>query len=103
MISVDFQGSAVFPHILALSFNRKARDREKNTGISQLLFLSLAFVSQIRHDMNDFICQLESIFCVNKYVALVSFAGRKILNVSGGEQMQNKLYFHGDLVKLFTL
>jgi len=53
--------------------------------------------------MNDVIFQVESILCVNKCVAVVTFARRKILNLSGGEQMQNKLYFLGDLVKVFTL
>ena len=76
MISVDFQGSALFPHILALCFNRKVGDQAKITGIAQLLFQSLAFICQARHDMNDVICHVGSIFCVNKRVA-----------------RQNKLYF----------
>ena len=43
--------------------------------------------------MNDVICHVESIVCVNKCVALATFTGRNILNVSGEEQRQNKLYF----------
>ena len=90
-----FQGSVVFPHRLALCLNRKAPNRPKITGIAQLLFLSLAFICQTRYDMNDvrFICHVESIFWVNKCVALVAFNGRDILNASGGGQRQNELYF----------
>ena len=43
--------------------------------------------------MNDVIRHVGSMFCVNKFVALVTFAGRNIINVSGGEERQNKLYF----------
>ena len=43
--------------------------------------------------MNDVIRHVGSIFCLNKFVALVTFAGRNIINVSGGEERQNKLYF----------
>ena len=85
----------MFPHRLALCLNRKAPDRAKITGIAQLLFLSLAFICQTRYDMNNVrvICHVEIIFCENKCVALVTFAGRDILNGSGGEQRHNKLYF----------
>ena len=53
--------------------------------------------------MNDVIRHVGSIFCLNKFVALVTFAGRNIINVSGGEEKQNKLIFHCDLVKQFQL
>ena len=85
------QGSAACPHRLVLCF--KEGNRAKIAGIPQLQFISLAHVFQARHDMSDVICHVENIFCVNKYVALVTFAGRSILNVSRGGQRQNKLYF----------
>ena len=88
------QGSAACPHRLVLCFKRKEGNGAKIAGIPHLHFLSLAHVRQTCYGMNDVIRHVGSIFCVNKFVALVTFAGRNIINrVSGGEERQNKLYF----------
>lgn len=47
---------------------------------------------------------VESTFCVNKFVALVTFAGRNISNESRGEQRQNNIVFSCVvLIKRFNL
>ena len=42
---------------------------------------------------NDVISQVGTIFRVNKFVALVTFAGINVTNVSGREKGRNKFYF----------
>ena len=83
------QVSAACPHRLVLWFNRKEGNRAKIAGIPQLQFQSLVYVCQTKYGMNDVIRHAGSIFCVNKFVALVTFAGRNITNhVSRGEERQ---------------